>query len=301
MASTGCGTGSPAAPTVPTPSPAPGSPTTTIVVVSVDGGAPVVGATVETLTGATLSAVSDQTGKAVFAGTLPPRTELKISAGGFVTRYEYSDAFPSFSLAPNRPQGFDLPFIRQLLYWTPGVELAEEPSMRVAGPVAFVLPREWQDDPEITAVFGEAARRVTRANGKYTFSVDPAPSSGKLRVLVTNVPDLGNSAETRISYDPARGIILQVGVSIRGGATARLVNVVTHEMAHVLGLGHVADRQSLMATIVTIPDFTDDDSLGARLLVERNPHNLYEDDGRKSTRISSGFSSGASSVTIVIR
>jgi hypothetical protein len=301
----GCQTGidksNPAAPTQPSPTPTPADHTTTVRVVSVDGGEPLVGSTVETLTGAKLTALSDGSGKAVFGATLLPRTEIKISADGFVSRYDFADAFPSFSLAPNRPQGFDLVFIRQLLYWTPGLVLAEEPTIRVTGPVAFVLPRAWQDDPEIAAVFAEAARRVTHANGRYTFTVDATPSADKLRAVVTDVPGLGTAAETRLTYDPARGIILQAEVSIKSGTAARLLNVVTHEMGHVLGLGHASGRRSLMAEVVSIPDLTADDVLAARLLVDRNPHNLYEDDGRKATRIASTYSSGASSVTVVIR
>lgn len=273
-----CG-GSSGTPTGPTPNP-PALAATVLSVVRLEGASAVSGATVQTLGGTSRSAVTDGSGHATFDPGLPAGTEISITAGGFLTRQELSNRFNgTFSIAPNRPGGFDPPFLDELVYQgnssTPGANVTN----RIASPVAIVLPAEWQNDPVVLATFQGAASDVTNANGKFAFTVETAPSSDKLRVDIVIKPELSAAGQAVYSVSLGTGIISQASIEMRDRSAAVIRNLVAHEMIHILGLGHISGRTSIMAPVVST-GIQADDALAMRFLVERNPLNRFEDDGR---------------------
>ncbi|MGE5297600.1 MAG: hypothetical protein ACM3KM_00355, partial [Acidobacteriaceae bacterium] len=198
------------APATPSPS-APTAPDPTVVkVVSLEGGAPVAGAT---LVSSGQTVTTDGSGFATFKTPLARNADIDIAAGGFM-KWETRYTDYSFELCPTRPGVFDENFLQELVYGTVGSKRLR----RVNGDVYLVLSGDIVNQPNAIADVQRAADLVTNANGKFRFQIvkeDQVPSGGiKVEVMLTNGQPMFLDT---VAWDSRGGYIRTGGRALIGG------------------------------------------------------------------------------------
>jgi hypothetical protein len=286
----GGGSALPVAPVLPTPPPSGWSRGTIITVVSGETDAPVAAAR---LIVAGVPQVTDGAGQVVAVTEAAEGATVDVVAEGFLPRQTLvRNAVTRLTVWPDNTK---LPgdYTRAIVYTASTVTDSTSlvPLERLPPRVrtlALVPGEDIASDPRVMAAHRQAADYFNvAAEGRTVFSVggtadmtvptrlDPADSSceGKSGRLI---------ARTSVSrYEVTRAEIIFCGDS-----PTRLPMPITHELAHIFGLGHSIDRRDVMYPYYSSGDehgFTDRETLTMRLVYLRRGGNTWSDNDRTAT------------------
>jgi hypothetical protein len=205
---------------------------------------------------------------------ITPGAPLSINAGGnFLLRQSrFSVTAPSFSLWPVGP-GMDSVFVKELVY-----SLVAGVLVRPTGPVYLVLSAEMRNDAAVRDFQVFSASLVTRANGNgIPFVVSDNPPAGAVVFNVLINPNLGAGTAALTRYNTERSRMTGGAIEFKSRSTALDAAVAPHEYGHAYGLGHPTQLGMMHATTYDYSDFTAEESLEMRLMLQRAPGNGFPD------------------------
>jgi hypothetical protein len=303
LASSGCGGGSPAAPTRVATTPAtPTTPQTTLAIVSGETGAPVGGASI-VINGVEHSSGADGRLTTTASGGL-----VEIGAAGFYTRLTSLARAEDgrLTLWPiTSPTGMDQHFTAELVYTNSGVGVIEPGigDQRLARwapgtsriEVVYLGP---DDNPAYREFNGQMLGVLQRAidvingtlGGRLVYSPlaegSDQPGTGRVRIRwfedFSYCKEFGSWALTSYREWPS---VRNVTITYCAGAAARHLGTAVHELGHSLGLNHSSNRRDVMNASgygeVEVPSRRE--ALAIALMYQRLPGNLFPDNDRQAS------------------
>ena len=226
-------------------------------------------------------AVTDVAGRATLAVTTG--SSLSIDAGGFFLRETLWRGDPVLDLWPIRSDAGET-FISELVY----NHLVSDGSVtRPVSGITLVLSAAVRADSAARAAQESAAGRVSDATaGAIPFAVSEIAPAGGITVEVRVDP-----SDSFLASNPTFGAITRVtfpgnritsgSITYRGTREAEASSLATHEMGHLLGLGHPSQRGLMSPTAIgEFSNFTRAELFGIHMMQLRLPGNRPPDDDR---------------------
>jgi Matrixin len=236
---------------------------------------------------------SSATGSVTLAERVPLRAELGVVAPEMLERKTLvrDAATVRYTLWPSRsPTGLDEGYTQALVYSRSGTPSPLRRLARGTTRVTVVLSPELLDDQEAVAAHQEAAGRVTAASGGQVVYVlgSQRPTSGVYVEARLDAADPTCTGASVLAFDQdftRNGEIVRSVMVYCDYRVARTPTV-THELGHSFGLSHSPDKGEVMYAFYNghgAVDFSPRESLAMRLLLQRPGGNVFPDDDRAVT------------------
>jgi hypothetical protein len=263
--------------------------------VSAETGQPVAGA--DLLIGSAGRYRTDGGGQIRLAESVPLPVTIQASSGSYLLRETLlrPEDQGVLTLWPRQsPTGLDEELTRTLVYTeAAGGTIGALPLRRMRpGPVGIAPSPEILADPAATAALQEAAEALTRATaGRVQYVIDPPATSPVVVRVVVDPRDPAMGSHSALTYRSVEASHITgariVFVSLK---VARIVSIVTHELAHTFGLEHSRSAQDLMYPMVAEHKvLSSRETLAIDLMLKRRPGNRFPDNDQAGAEAMSRY------------